>query len=212
MPVVLMNRPSALPRSTTLVSPVTRGTPASRRPRAIARRCGRARREASPPPARTPARQIARLGAHHGQVVHRAVHRQRADVAAGELERAAPRRCRWRSRSRLRQRQDRGVVASWSRTGLPKCGQEPFAQQRRAQLAARAVAQLHPVSSRRAGSRDTPGRSTRESRSCGQHARPLAGTGRSCSRPRTRLPTTPSARPAAARACSASRRRGTGAA
>jgi hypothetical protein len=30
MPVVAMNTPSALPRSTTLVSPVTTGTPAAR--------------------------------------------------------------------------------------------------------------------------------------------------------------------------------------
>ena len=88
MPVVLMNMPSPLPRSTTLVSPVTIGTPAPPRgrphglhdaPQVVH---GQALLEDEA------GRQGQRPRPAHGQVVDRAVHRQRADVAAREEERA----------------------------------------------------------------------------------------------------------------------------
>jgi hypothetical protein len=85
-PVVVMKTPSPLPRSTTLVSPVTTGTPASFAARAMdstMREVGQRKAffedEAGG--------KIQRLRAHHGDVVDRAMHRQAADVAAGEEQR-----------------------------------------------------------------------------------------------------------------------------
>jgi catalase-peroxidase len=82
-PVVLMKTPSPLPFSTTLVSPVTMGTPASRRrghrfddALQIGQRKAFFDDEAG--------RQVQRRGTRHGHVVDRAVHRQAADVAAGK--------------------------------------------------------------------------------------------------------------------------------
>ena len=84
MPAVLMNIPSPLPLSTTLVSPVTSWTPAAcrrRRMDASTALQGLHRQAFFQDERRA---QIQRPRAAHRQVVDRAVDRQRADVAAGE--------------------------------------------------------------------------------------------------------------------------------
>ena len=76
-----------MPRSTTFVSPATTATPAAAR--------GRGHRRDDPPQVgdrealldHEPGRQPQRPRAAHREVVHGAVDRQLADVAAGELER-----------------------------------------------------------------------------------------------------------------------------
>jgi hypothetical protein len=86
-PVVEMKTPSPLPRSTTLVSPVTISHAGRFRglghrtgdPVQIGQRQAFFEDEAD--------RQREGLGPAHGHVVDRAVHRKRADVAAGEEER-----------------------------------------------------------------------------------------------------------------------------
>ena len=88
MPEVLMKILSPLPRPTTFVSPVTIRTPA----RSAACRADSTTRRRSP--SGQPLledegeRQRERLRAADGEVVHRAVHGQLADVAAGEEDRA----------------------------------------------------------------------------------------------------------------------------
>jgi hypothetical protein len=86
-PVVVMKMPSPLPRSTTLVSPVTTGTPASRAApghgfddaRQVGQRKAFFEDEAGG--------KVKRLGAHHRDVIDRAMHRKAADVAAGKEQR-----------------------------------------------------------------------------------------------------------------------------
>ena len=87
MPVVVMKTPSPLPFSTTLVSPVTIGTPASR---AAARHAGNDAfqiGERKPLLQDEAGREVERPRARHGDVVDGAVHRERADVAAGKEQR-----------------------------------------------------------------------------------------------------------------------------
>ena len=87
MPEVLMKILSPLPRPTTLVSPVTIRTPA----RSAARRADsttRRRSASGSPSSRMKASDSdERLRPADGEVVHRAVHRQLADVAAREEDR-----------------------------------------------------------------------------------------------------------------------------
>ena len=84
MPVVAMNTPSALPRSTTLVSPVTTGTPDARAASPIlsAMRFKSANAKALfDDEARG---EIERLRTRHRDIVDGTVHGERADVAAWE--------------------------------------------------------------------------------------------------------------------------------
>ena len=93
-PAVFTKSPSPLPRSTTLVSPVTMRTPTAS-----------PRRASTPPPGQRRHRQPflqdraraepARPCAGHRQVVHRAVHGQRCRCRRRERTAAARRRCRW---------------------------------------------------------------------------------------------------------------------
>ena len=87
MPAVLMKMPSPLPRSTTLVSPVTIRTPASRAASAIEATTRRSVSIGSPSSRMKPALRYSRLRPGHRQVVDRAVDGQLADVAAGEEQR-----------------------------------------------------------------------------------------------------------------------------
>ena len=87
MPEVVMNIPSPLPRSTTLVSPVTRATPASAHAAAHRRHDAPQVGERQPFFEDERGREEQRPRAADGEIVHRAVHRQPADVAAGEEER-----------------------------------------------------------------------------------------------------------------------------
>ena len=86
-PVVVMNRPSQAPRSTTLVSPVTMDTPASSAVAAIdcTQQAQLGDREALLEDEGGGQRQRPRR--RRRQVVHRAAHRQAADVAAGKAQR-----------------------------------------------------------------------------------------------------------------------------
>ena len=87
MPEVVMKTWSPLPRSTTLVSPVTSATPASSHACRIERDDPLQVGQRQPLFEDERRRQEQRPGAADGQVVDRAMHRQPADVAAGEEER-----------------------------------------------------------------------------------------------------------------------------
>ena len=90
-----MNMPSPLPRSTTLVSPVTISHAGlARRLRAWTATTRRSSSSGSPSSRMKPALRY-RGCARHGQVVHRAVDGERADVAAREEERRDHDRSRW---------------------------------------------------------------------------------------------------------------------
>ena len=89
MPAVVMYRPSALPRSTTFVSPVAIGTPASRVPPRRAEPMQRSSSATSRPSSRISAAESAsgRAPQTARQVVDRAVHGELRDVAAREARR-----------------------------------------------------------------------------------------------------------------------------
>ena len=87
MPEVVMKTWSPLPRSTTLVSPVTSATPDSSQAGRIEGRCARRSSIGSPSSRMNAADRNSGARAAHRQVVDRAVDRQLADVAAGEEER-----------------------------------------------------------------------------------------------------------------------------
>ena len=87
MPAVLMKMPSPLPRSTTLVSPVTIRTPAAWAASRHRRHHAAERFHRQPLFENEARAEIGRLGPGHRQVVDRAADGQRADVAAGEEER-----------------------------------------------------------------------------------------------------------------------------
>ncbi len=110
MPVVLMNRPSPLPFSTTLVSPVTMATPACR---------GRSRHRCRDPPQVSVREtffenecraQKQRPRTAHRQIVHRPVHRQRSDVAAGKKQRLDHERVRGEGDARSADLENRLIV------------------------------------------------------------------------------------------------------
>ena len=86
-PAVVTKRPSALPRSTTFVSPATTATPARSAARAIERAIRRRSSSGKPSSITNPAREPERLGAGDGEVVDRPVDGELADVAAREEER-----------------------------------------------------------------------------------------------------------------------------
>ncbi len=84
MPVVEMKILSPLPRLTTLVSPVTSCTPASLAAALIESTMRRRSSVASPSSRMKAAAEIERTRAAHRQIVHRAVDREPANIAAGE--------------------------------------------------------------------------------------------------------------------------------
>ncbi len=88
MPAVLTNSRSAAPRPTTLVSPVTIRAPAFAAARAADAVIAPQLLERQPLLDDVGERDRDRLGAHHRQVVDRAVDGQLADVPARERERA----------------------------------------------------------------------------------------------------------------------------
>ena len=87
MPAVLMKMRSALPRSTTFVSPVTIRTPAARAVSAIEATMRRSVSNSRPSSRMKPCAQIGRFGPRHRQVVDRPADGQLADVAAGKHQR-----------------------------------------------------------------------------------------------------------------------------
>ena len=103
-PVVVMKTPSPLPCSTTLVSPVTIGTPASRDAAAIDSDDALQVRQRKSLLEHERRGEIERARARHRDVVDRAVDGEAADVAARERTAATRRARRWRSR---------GVPAAW---------------------------------------------------------------------------------------------------
>ena len=212
MPVVLMKRPSAFPRSTTFVSPVTSGTPAAAAAAAMARTTRSSTSSGKSLLQHEPGGEIERTGTHHGEVVEAC----RGPPASRCCRRGTPadsrRRYRSTSRSRASPSDTTAASPSWPQHGIAEMRQEALAQQAALELAAGAVAQQHPIGDRAAALGQTRHRRREATRSCQTSAGCCAGTGRSCSRPRRRLQTTPSARPADARACSGFRRRDTGAA
>ena len=87
IPVVLMNNSSPLPFSTTLVSPVTTSTPASAAARcsdSTTRRSTSHRQALFKDEARA---QEERLRPAHGQIIHRAMHSERADISSRKEQR-----------------------------------------------------------------------------------------------------------------------------
>ena len=86
-PEVVMKTWSPLPRSTTLVSPVTSATPASSHAARIEATIRLRSASGSPSSRMNAADRKSGVGAADGQVVDRAVDRQPADVAAREEER-----------------------------------------------------------------------------------------------------------------------------
>ena len=84
MPVVVMYIWSALPCSTTLVSPPAMRTPASRAAFAMARTSASSTRRRQPGFENVGDNQRFRPGARDRQIVHRAVDRKFADRAAGK--------------------------------------------------------------------------------------------------------------------------------
>ena len=203
MPVVVMYMPSALPCSTTLVSPPTIATPA--RARGVGHRAhlglehlGRQpglehERRRPAPSARAP---------RHGQIVHRAVDRQLADRAAGKAQRRDDEAVGGDRDARCRRSATRAASPSGSgATGAEEQRREQAFDEPAAGLAAGAVrhldlrvAEADLAASRRrrrlpSGRRQHPQRCRRP---CGV---------RSCSTLRMSLPTKPSARPPGARAC-----------
>jgi hypothetical protein len=86
-PVVVMKTPSPLPRSTTLVSPVTTGTPASLAARAMLSTMRAQVRERQALLEDESGGEVERTGPRHGHVVDGAVDREAADVPAGEEQR-----------------------------------------------------------------------------------------------------------------------------
>src|ERR1035438_7575828 len=125
MPVVLMNTPSPLPFSTTLVSPVTISTGMSSAARPID--------SATPPPGpggRPP----------HPQIVHRAIPRQRSDVAAAKEQRLNHEGIRREGEPRAPELQYRLVVQPVEDRAVKERPKD-IAQQLGAEPASRAMAQ-----------------------------------------------------------------------
>ena len=85
------------------------------------------------------------LGAHHREVVDRAVDGQLADVAAGELDRAHHQRIGGAGHARPGHVHDRCVVERAARGRRGERGPDDVAQERVRELAAGAVAQDHPL-------------------------------------------------------------------
>ena len=144
MPVVFTYSPSARPRSTTFVSPAISITPFSRAASAIAAMTRSSTSHRKSLLEHEAGRQEARPRAHHRQVVERAVHGERADVAAGKLERAHDEGVGGHRDLAAVDGHDRGV-AELPEDGVVEQRQEAFAEQGRAHLAAGAVAQLDAI-------------------------------------------------------------------
>ena len=149
IPVVLINRPSPFPFSTTFVSPVTIATPAAPRPAPWMRRPLRrvSSRKAFFENERRAQKQRPR--AAHRQIVDRAVHRQRPDIAAREKQRLDHKRIGREGDTRAADLEDRLIVQPVENR-IREQRQKNIAQQIRAQPSAAAVAEHDPVAARRA--------------------------------------------------------------
>ncbi len=205
MPEVITNRPSALPRSTTFVSPVTSATPATSQACAIAVTTSPRSSSSSPSSRISAAERNERPRAHHREVVHRAVHRQLADVRAGEERRGDDEGVR-RERQALPAGLDDGRITQARELGPSLRAEdrhEHVADQLLRELAAAPVPEEHGW--RRAAAER--GTATRTRAGCSLTRAPPRGGAPPGSTRRTPPRSRPSARRAATRACRAFRRR-----
>ena len=201
MPAVVMYMRSALPCSTTLVSPPTMRTPASRAAFAIARTSASSTSRGQAGFEHVGDHQRFGAGAGNRQVVHRAVDRQFADGAAGKAQRLD---------------HELSVVMAMRVPLMSTCAASPSGSVESIRTAA-ARTGLRSAAGSPCHRRRAPFRSAdRGTGSCGSGRRPSdcvalgrehAGHHRrlcdvrSCSRRRMILPTKPSARRRDARAC-----------
>ncbi len=153
MPVVLMKTPSPLPRSTTLVSPVTMVTPAAAAASAMEAATRRRSFDGKAFFDDESGAQIERRGAAHGQIVYRAMDRERADVAAGKEQRLHHERIGSEGQSHAADFENRLVVQAVEHR-IREQRQKDVAQQVRAQSPAAAMAEHDFVARRDGGGAD----------------------------------------------------------
>ena len=161
IPVVLMNRPSPFPFSTTFVSPVTIATPAAAAACAMeaAMRCSLPS-EALFENESGAEKQWPR--AAHRQIVHRAVNRQRPDIAAGKEQRLDHEGVGGEGHPRPSDVENRLIVQPVE-NGVRKQRQKDIAQQFRAEPPSAAVAEHDPL---RGFKRSGAGEQTRDHCRC----------------------------------------------
>ena len=143
-PAVVTYSPSAFPRSTTFVSPATTATPDARAASAIEAATRRRSAIAKPLLHDEAGGEVEWPGSRHREVVDRAVHRERPDVAAREEERLDDEGVS-RERKARAGALEHGRVGERSEQRIPELLEEEGLDERVRRLPPRSVRERHDV-------------------------------------------------------------------